>query len=142
MSSPLHTYIKLTFFQGSYIRVTCVACVAWRSMSGLRASHVFAWRSVPAVRCARVLQQQLPPTAVYTVTHTHIRTHFLIMASDPPRQMLLFTLQRTTYEHPLGDIRRHVTAGRALSNRRLTTPMCNPRRKPASLSLYGAARAR
>ena len=73
----------------------------------------------------RVLQQQLPPTAVYTVTYTHIRTHFLIMSSAPPRQMLLFSLQRTTHEHPLDDIRRlkakvadnivhHVTAGRAL----------------------------
>ena len=48
------------------------------------------------------------------------------MPSAPPRQMLLFTLQRTRYEHPLGNIRRlkakvadnivhHVTAGRALS---------------------------
>ena len=68
----------------------------------------------------------VPPTAVYTVTHTHIRTHLLIKLSAPPRQMLLFTLRGTRSELPIGDIRRlkakvadnlvhHVTAGRALS---------------------------
>ena len=108
----------------SYVRALRV--FPGRFMSELLASRVFAWRYVPAVKCGRVLQQQLPPTAMYTVTHTHIRTHSLIMPSTPPRQMLLFTLQRTLYEHPLGDIRRleakvvdnivhYVTAGRAPS---------------------------
>ena len=112
MSSPLQTYTKLTSLSAH--------------MSELRASRVFAWRSVPDVRCVRVSQQHLPPAAVYTLTHTNTRTHFLIMPSVRPRQRLLFTLQRTRDEHPLGGIRRlkakvadnifhHVTAGRALS---------------------------
>ena len=119
-------------------------------ISELRASRVFAWRSVPAVRCVHVLQQQLAPTALYTATHTHIRTHFLIMASAPPRQMLLFTLQKTTYEHPLGDIGRLKSQNRRQHRpprharprpvrRRRTTAMCSPRRKPASSFLHGAA---
>lgn len=121
-------------------------------MSGLRASRVFAWRSVRAIKCVRVLQQQLPPSALCTVTHTHIRTHFLIIPSAPPRQMILFALQRTSYEHPIGDIRRlkakvadnivhHVPAGRALSVADLQQQCAVPGVSPP-LRLFMGQRAR
>ena len=187
VSSPLQTYIKLTFLQRShigalcvarfcvaiYVRAMCVACVlctcasvsvlwTWvlpfanvyqthlppALISELRASRAFGWRSVPAVRCMSVLQQQLHPTAVCTVTHTHIRTHFVILPSALPRQTIFFTLQRATYEQPhqrlkakfADNIIRHVKAGRAQSCR-LTTATCSSRRKPGSSSLHGEARA-
>ena len=147
MSSPFQTYIKLTFLQRSYIRVTCVACVC-----------VAIYVRVTCVACVCVaiciccemcacVTAAVAPTAVYTVTHTHIRTHFLIMALAFPGQMLLFTLQRTTYERPFGDIRvrrpnRPPRHGRPRpGRRRLTAAVCSPRTKPASSSLYGAVRA-
>ena len=121
---------------------------AWRSVSELHDSRVFAWRSEPRVRCVRVLQQQYPLAALCTVTHTHTRMQLLIMQSAPPRQMLLFTLQRTTYEHPLGDIRRlkaqvagnivrHVTAGDALSVADLQGQHADPGGSPPLRLLMG-----
>ena len=64
----------------------------------------------------------LIPTPAYNVTHGHI----VITPCGLPRQILLFPLQGTKYEHRIGDILRlkakvadliilHVSTGRALS---------------------------
>ena len=86
----------------------------------------------------------LHPTPAYNVIHAHIVNTPCAL----PRQILLFPLQGTKYEYPIGDILRfkakvvdlivlHVTAGRALSVADLQRQCSAPEGSPPLRLLMG-----